>query len=75
MRRYDLIEVKERRLVEWKCSICNLNFLADEMEAQEVFSFAQIGGFTSVFGDGAEVYIDLCQHCFKKRLGKYCTVI
>ena len=75
MRRYDLVEVKERQIVEWTCSICGRDFMADELEAQEAFGFGQVGGYSSVFGDGSEIYIDLCQHCFKERLGEYCTII
>lgn len=75
MRKYDLVEVKERQLVEWTCSVCKKNFMQDDLEAQEVFSFSQVGGYSSVFGDGAEIYIDICQHCMKEKLGEYCTVI
>ena len=75
MRRYDFVEVKEKKLVEWTCAVCGRNFMDDKMEAQEAFSFSQVGGYSSVFGDGAEIYIDLCQNCFKKKLGKYCTII
>ena len=75
MRRYDLVEVKERQLVELACSVCKLDLMANEMERQEAFHFSQIGGYSSVFGDGNEVYVDVCQHCFKATLGEYCTVI
>jgi hypothetical protein len=75
MRRYGLVDVKERREVEFKCDICGLDFMQDELEAQECFSLWQEGGYSSVFGDGAEVYVDICQHCFKKTLGDYCTVL
>lgn len=75
MRRYELVEVKERQLVEFTCSICGRNLMDDTMERQETFSFEQRGGYGSVFGDGAEIHIDICQHCFKERLGKYCTII
>jgi hypothetical protein len=75
VRRYDLVDVKERQLVELTCSVCGRDLMADEMERQEAFHFSQVGGYGSIFGDGAEVYIDICQHCFKERLGEYCTVI
>jgi len=75
MRKYSIVEVKERKLTEWSCSVCGKDLLADEFEAQEVFSFNQTGGYSSVFGDGAEIYIDICQHCMKEKLGEYCTVI
>jgi antitoxin CcdA len=75
MRKYNLVAVKERRLVEWTCSVCKKDLLADKLEAQEVFSFSQVGGYSSVFGDGAEIYIDVCQHCMKEKLGEFCTVL
>lgn len=75
MRRYELVEVKERRLVEHTCSICGRDLLDDPFEGQEAFTFSQSCGYGSVFGDGSEVYIDICQHCFKERFGEYCTVL
>lgn len=75
MRKYELVEVKERQLTEWTCSVCGRDLLEDDMEKQEVFSFSQVCGYTSVFGDGNEIYIDICQHCMKERLGEFCTVL
>ena len=75
MRKYELVEIKERQLTEWTCSICNRDLMSDELEAQEVFHFSQVGGYSSVFGDGSEIYIDICQHCMKERLGEFFTVI
>ena len=75
MRKYEIVEVKERQLVEWTCAVCGRDLMADEMEEQEVFSFSQTGGYSSVFGDGSEIYVDICQHCFKSLLGEYCTVL
>jgi antitoxin CcdA len=75
MRKYGIVKVKERKLTEWTCSVCKRDLMEDEMEAQEAFSFSQVGGYSSVFGDGSEIYIDICQHCMKEKLGEYCTVI
>lgn len=77
MRKYDLVETtqKQQQLVRWECSICGLDFLKDDMEAQEVFTFSGVGGYTSIFGDGAEICIDICQHCFEKHLRKYATIV
>lgn len=75
MRKYGIVEVKERKLVEWTCSVCGKDLMEDELEAQEVFHFSQVGGYSSVFGDGAEIYIDICQHCMKERLGEFLTII
>ena len=38
------------------------------MEAQEFLSYSTVGGYTSVFGDGAKIDVDLCQHCVKSLL-------
>lgn len=75
MRRYEMTVVQERVLVGLTCSVCKRDLHEDELEMQEVFSFTQVGGYSSVFGDGAEIYIDICQHCMKERLGEYCTII
>ncbi|MDY6957997.1 MAG: hypothetical protein SVK08_02455 [Halobacteriota archaeon] len=74
MRKYEVVQVKQRQIVEKTCSVCGMDLMADEFENQESVSFINHCGYKSVFGDGREVYIDLCQHCFKKILGKYCTI-
>ena len=43
----------------------------DSLEVQEFVYIRHCGGFRSVFGDGSVMRIDMCQHCFKKLLGKY----
>lgn len=70
MRKYKKIKVESNELVEWKCSVCGRDLL-DDMEGQEAFCFDQIGGYASVFGDGAEISIDICQHCMKEKFGEY----
>lgn len=83
MRKLEVVEVTENKykykLIQWKCSVCGFDFLEDEdsnygMEAQEVFSFSDVGGYSSVFGDGVEISIDICQHCFKKLLGDFVEI-
>lgn len=75
MRDYEYVPVETRQLTKLTCDVCGLDLLADDMERQEAFHLNQEGGYTSVFGDGAEIHIDLCQHCFKKLLGQFATVI
>lgn len=49
-----------------KCDSCKKVFDKDDvLEIQEFLSVDFIGGYGSVFGDGAEVKFDLCQHCLK----------
>lgn len=66
--------VKIKELIEWKCSVCGLDLLENSDESEEVFVINEVGGFSSVFGDGNLISIDICQHCFKKAFGKFCTV-
>jgi hypothetical protein len=43
----------------------------DILRLQEWFHYNFIGGYGSVFGDGNEYMIDLCQICTKELLGPY----
>lgn len=74
MRTYKIVSEPRRKLVELTCSVCGLDLLNDELEEQESVCFADVGGFNSVFGDGNEISIDICQHCFKRLLGDYITI-
>ena len=49
------------------CDICKkeLDAKKDIMEVQEFIYVRNIGGFNSIFGDGEEIYYDICQYCFK----------
>ena len=42
-----------------------------QMDYQEMLSYRNRGGFTSIFGDGMEMSLDLCQECIKEHLGKF----
>jgi len=46
----------------------------DAFEWYEKLSIAYQGGYGSIFGDGAEVRIDLCQHCVKETLGAWLRI-
>jgi hypothetical protein len=46
----------------------------DTWEWDEAYSISFRGGYASVFGDGAEVECDLCQHCLKELIETYCRV-
>ena len=41
------------------------------MDLQEWMHYEFIGGYKSIFGDGGEYEIDLCQQCTKELLGQY----
>ena len=68
--------VTEKRFVTDKiiCDVCgrDLSFTDNNyVEAQEMFSYSWWGGYGSVFGDGIDFEIDICQHCFKDAFGEY----
>jgi hypothetical protein len=52
------------------CDICKkeYNYATDIMEIQEFQHINIFGGYASVFGDGAKITKDICQHCLKKWL-------
>jgi hypothetical protein len=59
-----------------KCDKCTKTVDPDDfVEWQEFMHWKNVGGYGSVFGDGVEVGVDLCQHCAKEVLGPYIGVI
>lgn len=38
-------------------------------DTQETLHWSMIGGYSSIFGDGARMSLDLCQECIKDKLG------
>jgi len=72
------IEVKEEieREVSVTCDICGKTYFLDKQsedifEVQEFIHIKNDCGYGSVFGDGDIVELDMCQHCFKEKLGQY----
>lgn len=63
-------------LSAFTCDKCGreADFENDGFEAQEFISIEKKAGFASVFGDGNELNIDLCQHCFKDLLGLWVKI-
>lgn len=55
------------------CNSCQAH-IYDTLEMQEMMRWRAIGGYSSVFGDGAVLSMDLCQDCIKKYLGDFITV-
>ena len=54
--------------VGWVCDACG-TYEESQEEAQEWLSWHHRGGYNSVFGDGEELSLDLCQACTKTLLG------
>ena len=70
---------EEREKVSFKeCDKCHKKFdtnnTNDICEMQEFLHFRNTGGYGSIFGDGAKIELDLCQHCVKEVLGLYLRV-
>ena len=61
-----------------ECDKCHKKFDVenkdDIYEIQEFLHFRNTGGYDSIFGDGTEIEIDLCQHCTKEVLGQYIRI-
>jgi len=61
-----------------ECDRCGAKYFyesaVESLEIQEFHCIDFIGGYSSVFGDGTVVKCDLCQHCLKELIGKYCRV-
>jgi hypothetical protein len=58
------------QLVSITCDRCKRSYKND-MDLQEFLSYHNTGGYSSVFGDGAVMSLDLCQHCVKELLGDF----
>lgn len=54
--------------VGWVCDACG-TYEESQEEAQEWLSWRHRGGYNSMFGDGEELSLDLCQACLKTLLG------
>lgn len=67
-----LLEAKTTLIVQTlRCDRCSLQASVGDPEFSEFLTFSNTGGYDSVFGDGAGVEIDLCQHCTKEVLGPW----
>ena len=72
MKHYTEVMKKVKMIDGVVCDKCGKRITMDDIvEYNEMFTYSFIGGYGSVFGDGIEMEIDLCQSCFKEVLGKY----
>jgi hypothetical protein len=60
----------DKELVSMTCDRCHKTE-DDIMELQEWMKLDFAGGFESVFGDGNEYQLDLCQKCMQELFGTY----
>ena len=73
MQKIEKIEQKiiKNKLSAMTCDICGKDILTDFVESQECFNIVHSCGYGSLFGDGSIITIDICQKCFKEKLGQY----
>lgn len=57
-----------------RCDSCARLSELGEAEFQEFVRIELKAGYASIFGDGNDVQIDLCQHCLKISLGPWLRV-
>jgi len=57
-----------------RCDRCGLLSELGEAEFQEYVSIDLKVGYASIFGDGNDVQVDLCQHCLRTTLGRWLRV-
>lgn len=55
------------------CDICAKEYTC-ELEMQEFLCYSSRGGYGSIFGDGDDIEIDICQYCLRDVLGKFLRI-
>ena len=73
MKNYESKTIVEEFCNSITCDVCGREY-ADIMETQEFVIVDTIGGYSSIFTDGGKIQLDMCQHCFKEKLGEYVRV-
>lgn len=60
----------------FECSRCKNKYYDDihPFEMQEMLHWRNIGGFGSVWGDGNQVEVDLCQRCTLELFEPFATI-
>lgn len=59
---------------EITCDCCTARFTANDAGWFEIQSIEFVAGYSSIFGDGNAISIDLCQDCLKQNLGQWLRV-
>lgn len=57
-----------------RCDRCGLLSELGDAEFQEMVCIDLKAGYGSIFGDGNDVQVDLCQHCLKATLGPWLRI-
>jgi hypothetical protein len=65
--------ISQRTVIEldygYTCDACKKEI--DQLEIEEMLCYRNRGGYNSIFGDGTEMTLDLCQDCVKRLLGEF----
>jgi hypothetical protein len=72
-----MLEYRDRVVQEvaaCTCDRCQRHMTPDDYDWHEKLSIAYRGGFGSIFGDGRDISIDLCQQCVKETLGAWLRI-
>ena len=73
MIRFKAALIRTQEVEAFICDKCGKEIKVDDLiEIQESYSIRFVGGYGSVFGDGAVVSCDLCQNCLKALIGEFC---
>ncbi len=56
------------------CNRCQRRLVTDDMDWQERLSISYRAGYSSIFGDGNTVSLDLCQQCVSEVLGSWLKI-
>ena len=67
MKTYRKVEVDV--VDEIECDMCHIKVMEESVGAGSFISIKQYCGYGSIFGDGNEIELDLCDKCFKETLG------
>ena len=72
---YKKEQITVDKKVSITCDVCKKTYnVEDYEEAQEVFHIEEVVGYSSIFGDGLIVELDICQHCLKEKLGQFLRI-
>ncbi|MGL1956404.1 MAG: hypothetical protein OCD00_03690 [Colwellia sp.] len=74
MKHYKVITQEE--LSDLTCDKClkKVNKDSEPYQFQEFISISHRCGYESIFEDGVQLTLDLCQHCFKNECGEFIQV-
>lgn len=70
MKTFRIVSMEREMLDTYTCDRCHQS-LMNPMDYQEALCWKNRGGFNSIFGDGQEISLDLCQDCVKTLLEPY----